>query len=98
MSVTPWQPATQTDAARQRVIVSLRVDAAGVDSEAEIRRAQNVLLDSLPATGFTLVRRFRYVPQIVVDADDATVRRIAQHPAVSDVRLDVPVPATGLQP
>jgi hypothetical protein len=98
MSETPYEPTAQTDAARQRVIVSLRVDSAGVDREAEIRRVQTVLLDSLPATGFTLVRRFRYVPQIVVDADDVTVRRIAEHPAVSDVRLDVPVPPTGLQP
>jgi hypothetical protein len=80
------------EASRQRVVVSLHIDRAAIDGEAEIGRVQAALLDSLPTDGFELVRRYRYLPQLVLNADAETLRLIGQHPAVSDVRPDRPMP------
>lgn len=98
MSATQFFPPGQGDSTRQRVIVTLRVDSTDGDREAAIRQAQSALLEDLATGRFDLVQRYRYVPQLVLDADAETVRRIARHPAVTDVRADRPVPPTGGRP
>jgi hypothetical protein len=91
VSATVSLAANPLDTNRQRVIVSLRIDSAANDREAAIRRVQMSILDSLPAAGFDLVRRYQHLPQLVMSADAETMRQIVRHPAVIDVRPDVPL-------
>ena len=79
---------------RARVVIALTSPAeperVGLESlQAEVAAAQDEVLDAMAARDFRLVLRYRAVPALVAEASADAVARLAAHPGVRRIDLDV---------
>lgn len=88
-----------------RVLVMLRTthssgpDLSAGRRESDVRAVVDRVLADLPAAGaYTVLRRYAVVPAIAMRADAATLRRLARHPGVRRIDLDVGGAASAVAP
>jgi len=87
---------------RVRVIVEIEApDATLAQADRRVREVTattDAVLARLPAGGHALRHRFATVPAIALEADAATLRRLAEDPRVLRVDLDAPGRGHGVAP